>query len=372
MTLPEPLVPAECSMVGNEWFPLHFGRLRKSKWWRRATDLARARNVMMWGEAYAAVPAGSLPDDDDDLAEAAGFGMDVAAFLVVKAEIMAPWSLCSDGRWYHPTVCEVVIEAWEKQSEKRKAAAAKKAAQRAKVRGQASPGERVPAENADVPKDTANVPGDTTEKGGDIDTHKRRGQERTEDTPQPPNGGEPKTGQDQQQFDLATEALEPPDEVQLAFDAWNATASACGLPRAKTLDENRRRAIRKRLEAGGIDLWREALTAIEVSAFLRGLRPGGDGRIFKADLTFVCQAKSFQRLVDGGYGEDAPPPRPAGPAAVADDPDRRRVREFVANKHWNRLDWGAPPGQPGCRVSPEIQREFGIDPARLQAVGGGG
>lgn len=112
MSLPEPLIPAECTMTGNDWFPFYFDRLRKSKWWRRASDVARSRNVMMWGEAFKAVPAGSLQDDDDELAEAAGYGMDVDAFLAVKPEIMAPWVLCSDGRWYHPTVCEVVLDAW--------------------------------------------------------------------------------------------------------------------------------------------------------------------------------------------------------------------------------------------------------------------
>lgn len=121
-------------MSGNDWFPFYFDRLRKSKWWRRASDVARARNVMMWGEAFKAVPAGSLPDDDDELAEAAGYGMDVDAFLAVKAEIMAPWVLCADGRWYHPTVCEVVLDAWERASERRKAAAERQQRRRKRVR----------------------------------------------------------------------------------------------------------------------------------------------------------------------------------------------------------------------------------------------
>ncbi|MDB5448789.1 MAG: hypothetical protein JWQ97_4106, partial [Phenylobacterium sp.] len=176
---PDPLVPAECSMAGNDWFPLHFDRLRKSKWWRRASDLARARNVMLWGEAYKQVPGGSMPDDDDELAEAAGFGMDVEAFMAAKAEIMAPWTLCSDGRWYHPTVCEVVLEAWEKASERRKAAAAKKAAQRAKVRGQSPSASIVPRNARAVPHDSANVPEDNPETGRDIDAQERRGQDTT-------------------------------------------------------------------------------------------------------------------------------------------------------------------------------------------------
>lgn len=188
----EPLVPAECNMSGNDWFPLHFDRLRKSKWWRRASDMARARNIMLWGEAYKQVPAGSMPDDDDELAEAAGFGMDVEAFIAAKAEIMAPWKFCSDGRWYHPTVCEMVLDAWERASERRKKDALKKAAQRAKVRGQPAPEPDVPGKTEAVPGDTQNVPGDTAENPGDIGTHARTRsteQTRQDRTPQPPAGG---------------------------------------------------------------------------------------------------------------------------------------------------------------------------------------
>ena len=160
----KPPVPSECTMAGHDWFPLHFMRLRKSKWWRRATDLARARNIMLWGEAYQATPAGSLPDDDDELAEAAGFGMDIDAFLTAKAEIMAPWTLCSDGRWYHPTLCEVVLEGWEKAGERRKKDAARKAAQRARARG------RGPTEAAVTPKSdpvTSEI-ADVTRDEGDV------------------------------------------------------------------------------------------------------------------------------------------------------------------------------------------------------------
>jgi hypothetical protein len=205
-----PLVPVECNMGGNEWFPLHFRRLRKSKWWRRASDLARSRNVMLWGEAYQSTPAGSLADDDDELAEAAGFGMDVEAFLAAKAEIMAPWMLCTDGRWYHPTLCEVVIEAWEKASEKRQKEARRKAEQRAKVR---TP---VRAEKANVPRDTANGPTGQPEPsrgtGGGV-TRDQCAQEE-EIT------GEEKTGQDSRSRD--TVAASKPRGARLPAD-WSPT-----------------------------------------------------------------------------------------------------------------------------------------------------
>ena len=182
---PAPLVGEGVSMSGNDWFPLEFDRLRKSKWWRRASDTARARNIMLWGEAYKQVPAGSMPDDDDELAEAAGFGMDVDAFLAFKDEIMAPWVLCSDGRWYHPTVCEKVLEAWDRASDRRKRDAEKKRAARERARGHL-PFERGRRHfSGGVPRENDDVPGDMAENGGDIRTQT----DKTVYPPNPPAGG---------------------------------------------------------------------------------------------------------------------------------------------------------------------------------------
>lgn len=134
-----------------------------------------------------------------------------------------------------------------------------------------------------------------------------------------------------------------PDDVAAAFELWNETAALCGLPRAKVLDQTRRRAIRQRLESGGLELWREAMDRVQRSAFLRGKRTGGDGRVFKADLTFVCQAKSYQRLVDGGYGDDAEPPGQPPAVIIASPAEQaRRVRYFRDTGEWPEA-WGHRP-----------------------------
>lgn len=204
-------------MRGNDWFPLHFDRLRKSKWWRRASDTARARNVMLWGEAYKAQPAGSLPDDDDELAEAAGYGMDVDAFLAVKAEILSPWTLCSDGRWYHPTLCEVVLDAWERLSERRRREAEKKRDQRVRTRA-------VPAEKSNVPRDTANVPGDAREKGGDIGTQDKTGH----NPPNPPRGGADEDEQFEEAFAAYPESGRKQTPPAAGRAAWDRERAAGG------------------------------------------------------------------------------------------------------------------------------------------------
>lgn len=346
MTTPEPLVPAECTMSGNDWFPLHFDRLRKSKWWRRATDLARARNVMLWGEAYKQVPAGSMPDDDDELAEAAGFGMDVDAFMAAKHEIMSPWVFCADGRWYHPTVCEVVLEAWERTSERRKLAAKKKAAQRAKTRGRAAPASMVPSENAAVPAADENVPGDTSENGGDIDTHDRQDSTGQTEPPLAPQGGQNEdSGGAEKAADLGDgrpPRRKPAKPIPESFP--DAAAIEVEQARARTAGAN--------------------LDAAYQAGRFRNWAIGKDARY--ADWTATWRNWMAKAI------SEAPKVIGATPATTVGAPEdawKRRVREFSRNGYWNRLEWGPPPGREGCKVSPEIQREFSVEPAKPQPVG---
>lgn len=134
MSPPEPLTPPGCDLRSHTYFPLHYDRLLRSKWWRRASDLARSRNIDLWAHAFREVPAASLPDDDADLADMAGFGRDLAAFLAAKAEIMEPWVLCSDGRHYHPTLSEVASELWDRMDAKRRANRERQNAHRERIK----------------------------------------------------------------------------------------------------------------------------------------------------------------------------------------------------------------------------------------------
>jgi hypothetical protein len=63
------------------------------------------------------VPAGSLEDDDDVLADAAM--CEQAKWAEVREEVLRGWVKCSDGRLYHPVVCERVREAWTAKVERR-------------------------------------------------------------------------------------------------------------------------------------------------------------------------------------------------------------------------------------------------------------
>lgn len=160
-------------------------------------------------------------------------------------------------------------------------------------------------------------------------------EEEREDTPIAPKGAD--------LFGLEIEAA-PVDDVREAFNLWNAMAPGLGLPLAKDLTEGRRRAIRKRLDVAGLPGWREALAAVSRSKLCRG----DNDRAWKADLDFVCQAKSFTKLREGSYGADAVPPAGAanaptysfdGPpilrASVVSATDESFASKFIDPAHWD-------------------------------------
>ena len=104
--------------------------------------------------------------------------------------------------------------------------------------------------------------------------------------------------------------------VRDAFLAWNETAKKTGLPVAKDLTPQRSKHIAARLRAVGEAGWREALAAVEASP----LCLGDNERGWRADLDFVCQAKSFSKLREGSYAPRVVatgPPVTVDPARVA-------------------------------------------------------
>lgn len=169
LVLPEPLVAADVDLRAMPWFPLHHKRLRRSAWWMRASDQAKVMNLELWCESMEQVPAGSLPNDDLYLAGMLGFGRrHIESWLAVKAEILGPWTLCSDGRWYHPTMAELVVETWSLSTRRREAWARKKRAQRTKDASSDGTDENVPGGQGE------SLPGANPLTGHDTDIDKKR------------------------------------------------------------------------------------------------------------------------------------------------------------------------------------------------------
>ncbi|WP_423454300.1 DUF1376 domain-containing protein [Ottowia sp. VDI28] len=100
--------------------PLMVLRLRKSKAWVKARRNPALGFYMLnlWMAAWHEVPAGSLDDDDDVLADAAM--CDPSKWVRVREDVLRGWVKCSDGRLYHPVVSERVQEAWASKQERRK------------------------------------------------------------------------------------------------------------------------------------------------------------------------------------------------------------------------------------------------------------
>jgi hypothetical protein len=109
---PPPLVPAEVDLRDFHYMPLDVVRLRDSDLAARSTGEEFRAAVMLWCAAWHQRPAASLPDDDVILANLAGYGRAVDAWLGVKDGALRNWKKCSDGRLYHPTVAEKANEAW--------------------------------------------------------------------------------------------------------------------------------------------------------------------------------------------------------------------------------------------------------------------
>jgi hypothetical protein len=110
---PEPMTPADCDLRGLQYMPLFGDRLFGSATWIACTAEAKVAALRLWWRSYAhEVPAASLPDDEALLADYAGYGAAIRAFRKVREQAMRGWQLCTDNRWYHPTVAEVALESW--------------------------------------------------------------------------------------------------------------------------------------------------------------------------------------------------------------------------------------------------------------------
>lgn len=104
-----PLVPADVDLRDFAFTPVEFDRLFKSETWLLSNDAEKVAAITLWGRAWSQVPAGSLPNDDRLLAHLSGTG---PRWKRLKPMALRNWRQATDGRLYHPVVCEKVLEAW--------------------------------------------------------------------------------------------------------------------------------------------------------------------------------------------------------------------------------------------------------------------
>lgn len=111
--LPDPLVPPEVDLRDFQYMELDVRALRDSRFAAEVKPEAFRAGVLLWCAAWHQVPAGSLPDDDVQLATLAGYGFVVREWCKVRTQALQLFVRCSDGRLYHRVIAEKALAAWE-------------------------------------------------------------------------------------------------------------------------------------------------------------------------------------------------------------------------------------------------------------------
>lgn len=114
---PAPLVPADVDLRDFAFMPLDVRRLRDSSLVaKKKADEALAA-ILLWCASWHQQPASSIPDDDFELAQLAGYGRAAKEFRRIRVGALHGFIHCSDGRFYHPVVAEKAAEAWNRKLE---------------------------------------------------------------------------------------------------------------------------------------------------------------------------------------------------------------------------------------------------------------
>jgi len=111
--IPPPMTEADCDLRDFQFMPLLVSRLRRSKAWLMAKKQPALGFYMvnLWTASWHEVPAASLEDDDDVLADLAM--CDLKTWAKVKAQALHGWVKCSDGRLYHSVIAEQATASWQ-------------------------------------------------------------------------------------------------------------------------------------------------------------------------------------------------------------------------------------------------------------------
>ena len=113
-------------------------QVKKSDTWLRArTGRVRASLLLLWAEAWEQTPCGSLPNDDELLCLLLDVEPD--EFAKMRPVLMRGWWLGDDGRLYHDTITDRVLDMLKARAGNAKRVAEHKAKKRDERVGNALP-----------------------------------------------------------------------------------------------------------------------------------------------------------------------------------------------------------------------------------------
>lgn len=354
-----PLTPPDCDLQDFLFMPLDVRRLRDSSAATSENPEEFRAAVLLWCAAWHQVPAGSLDNNDKELANLAGFGRFVGEWLKVKEGALRGFVECDDGRLYHRVVCEKALEAWGERLEYRK----RSAKGNAKRHGNAfdpGPIDAAIADNAArlaalLSGDLFLMPPTRTAQGRDPDPPRTEAASLREvdavlDVSQGTGTGTDSSVSNETGAEApANDGIE--DDQVLADLRELPVAKACWRLAVKVLTERggqadpKARAFVGRLKGMGLtddDLW-----SVAEAAWKAGTRD---------PIPYLT--KAAEGVVDRRAGR-------TGIEAPSERQQRSWMEDWAAKgpAGWRKHERGPYPTEVGCRVSSEILAEFGIPPA---------
>jgi uncharacterized protein YdaU (DUF1376 family) len=150
--LPAPLISKEVYLRDRcKWLPLDTDRLARSIFMRIANNEQLGAAFRLWLLAWGEKPAGSLPNDDRWLSDAAK--IDRQRWSREADVVLDGFIACHDGRLYHPVICEIAKRRFEQLRGRQRGAALSRQRQQAKRENRRKNARRLAASLAAVAAD---------------------------------------------------------------------------------------------------------------------------------------------------------------------------------------------------------------------------
>lgn len=177
------------------------------------------------------------------------------------------------------------------------------------------------------------------------------------DGPPPPNRQPPSVSRTTPLRETDPIPLEPQINpiAAAAVDHWNELADQNGRQAIKKLSDKRQQGLLSAIDqVGGIDAWKEAVTAIGASDWIRDAKPKG----FDFDA-LIAKPDKLIRLIEGSYTDHADAPKATYADYVLRKTRRRSPEELEAARQ-RLIARGELPKEDGGNFLDHCARKYGI------------